>query len=399
MDIIKILCIVVIGFLMIITTSFSTLVIGGDQNLLLVKKSTSVTNNTSGPYEGRLRVYIVQPLSRWKNHDGELYHFSFVAFPFITQPRFLCSKFDEDISIGYLDTYSKTVNWKGFVRENNVMVVAGVYDARSELKDSYNNEHPFYAHYLDAAAGARPGETRFNTVNNNFTHSVIVEVATDTTCPSCPLMEEALYNLSTSEELPFYFINMVVNKNKYASGFMFDHQEGYNQIVVPEAYFDGGYEILVGGESDVNSYISRIISCGTRDVHDLNLSLSVKWKGFGQLEISITIKNNEEVHYPLKPVAPYGPSDLYNLVKGKEYTFKSSTTDPDGGDVYYMFEYMSFLVGEMENSSWLGPYHSGDVVNTTHIFNKRDNFYIRVISKDSNNEVSPRSEHTIVGVG
>jgi hypothetical protein len=180
---------------------------------------------------------------------------------------------------------------------------------------------------------------------------------------------------------------------------MFDHQEGYSQDVVPEAYFDGGYERLIGGVSDMNSYISRIISCGKRDVHQLNLSLSVVWKGSGKLGISITIKNNEEVHYPLKPVAPYGPSDLNNLKKGKEYTFKSSTTDTDGNDVFYMFEYMSFLVGEIENSGWLGPYHSGDVVNTTHIFNKRDNFYIRVIAKDSNNEVSPRSEHTIVGVG
>jgi hypothetical protein len=54
--------------------------------------------------------------------------------------------FDEDLSIGYLETYSKTVNWKGFVQENNVMVIAGVYDARGELRDSYHNEHPFYAH-------------------------------------------------------------------------------------------------------------------------------------------------------------------------------------------------------------------------------------------------------------
>ena len=79
--------------------------------------------------------------------------------------------------------------------KNNVMVIAGVYDARSEIKYSYNNENPFYAHYLDAAAAARPGETAFNTVNENFTHTVLVDVATDTKCPICPIMEEALYNL------------------------------------------------------------------------------------------------------------------------------------------------------------------------------------------------------------
>jgi len=395
MSILKILFIVVVSFLMIATTSFSTLVNGGDQHPLLVKKITGIKDNTSGPYEGRLRVYIVQPLSRLKNYDRVPYHFSFVDFPLINEIPLLCSKFDEDISIGYLDTYSKTVSWSGFVRENNMMVIAGVYDARSELKDSYNNEHPFYAHYLDAAAGARPGETRFNTVNNNFTHSVIVEVATDTTCPSCPLMEEALYNLSTSEELPFYFINMVVNKNKYASGFMFDHQEGYNQIVVPEAYFDGGYEILIGGESDRGSYISRITSCGKRDVHQLNLSVSVVWKGSGQLAISVHITNNEEVHSPLKPAPPSSPSDVFR--KWKECTFEGSTTDPDGDDVYYLFEYWSYFYGTTE-SGWLGPYHSGEVVNTTHIFDQRDYFEVRVTAKDIHNETSPRSERLLIDV-
>ena len=375
------------------TSSFSMPLSGINQNHSIFKKVTSVQNNNSGPYEGRLRVYLVQPVSKWKDHDRKNYHFSLVDFPFITT-TFLTSKYDEDISINYLDTYSKTVSWQGYINKNNVMVIAGVYDARSEIKYNYNNQNPFYAHYLDAAAAARPGETAFNTVNKNFTHTVLVDVATDTKCPSCPIMEEALYNLYQTGEYPFYFINMVTNKNSRAMYFMFDHQEGYSQAVVPEAYFDGGYEMIVGGESDVNSYIQQIKSCGKRDVHDLNLSLSVVWKGYNTLEISITIKNNEEVHYPLKPVAPYGPSDLNNIKKGKEYTFKSYTTDPDGDDVYYMFESMNYWGDVMYNSGWLGPYHSGDVVNTTLSFHTRELYYVRVIAKDIHNEVSPRSENT-----
>jgi hypothetical protein len=369
-------------------TSFSMPLIGTNQN----------QNNNSGPYEGRLRVYIVQPLSRWKGHDGKPYHFSLLDFPLVTVPPFFAPKCDEDISIAYLDTYSKTINWSGFVSKNNVMVIAGVYDARSEIKNSYNDKDPFYAHYLDAAAGARPGETTFNTVNNNFTHTVLVEVATSTKCPYCPIMEDALYNLSKTGDYPFYFVNMVLNKNRYATWFNADSQEGYCSVVTPLAYFDGGYEMLVGGESNMNSYISRINSCGKRDVHQLNLSLSVAWNGFGTLGISIHITNNEEVHYPLKPVAPYSPSDLLNLVKGKEYTFQSHTTDPDGDDVYYMFEYVSMGLDVITESGWLGPYHSGDVINTTHIWNEPGGFYIRVRAKDINNVEGPRSEHTYVSV-
>jgi hypothetical protein len=380
---------------MITTTSYSLPVIERNQNPRLVNSSASLQNNNSGPYEGRLRVYLVQPLSKWKDHDGKPYHFAFIDFPLINKPPFLCSKFDEDISIGYLETYSKTITWSGSVSENNVIVIAGVYDARSEIKDSYNNENPFYAHYLDAAAGARPGETTYNTVNKNFTHTVLVEVATEHKCPNCPAMEEALYNLSKSGEYPFYFINMVFNKNQYASGFMFDPQEGYNQAVVPEAYFDGGYEILVGGVSNKDSYISRINNCGKRDVHQLNLSLSVVWKGSGKLEISIHITNNEEVHYPSKPAPPSSPSDVFR--RWRMYTFTGSTTDPDGDDLYYLFEYWSYFYGTT-NSGWLGPYHSGEVANTTHIFNRKDFFEVRVTAKDIHNEKGPRSEPLAISV-
>jgi hypothetical protein len=386
MSISKVVFIVMISFLMIATTSFSSAVIGENSE---VKKITSLETN-SGPYEGRLRVYVVQPRSIWKNHDRAPYHFSLVDFPLITGLPFFTTKWDEDISIDYLDTYSKTVTWSGFASKNNVMVIAGVYDARSEIKYSYE-DIPFYAHYLDAAAGARPGETAFNTVNQNFTHTVIVEVATETTCPNCPIMEEALYNLYKTGEYPFYFINMVLNRNRDALFFMFDHQEGYSQHVAPEAYFDGGYEMLVGGESDIGNYTSLINSSGKRDVHQLNLSLSVTWKGFGKLGISIDIKNNEEVHYPLKPVAPYSTTDKF--LKGQDYTFESNTTDPDGDELYYMFEW-----GDGTNSGWVGPYHSGLDASATHSWSKRDFFDIRVMAKDINGEVSPRSERTIVEI-
>ena len=390
--------IVMIGFLMMTTTSLSISALGNDQNPPFVNSSTHIKNNMSGPYEGRLRVYIVQPLSRWKDHDKDPYHFSLLDFPLVTVPPFFTQKWDEGISIGYLDTYSKTINWTGLVSKKNVMVIVGVYDARSEIKNSYNNTGPFFAHSLDAAAGARPGETAYNTVNNNFTHTVIVDVATSTRCPYCPIMEDALYNLSQTGDYPMYYVNMVTNKNRYASWFTVDSEEGYDALAVPEAYFDGGYEMLVGGVSDMNSYISRINSCGKRDVHQLNLSLSVIRKGFCQLQISVTIRNNEEVHYPLQPVAPYSPTDLLHLVKGMEYTIQSHTTDPDGDDVYYMFEYMSGGLHGITESGWLGPYHSGEVINTTHSWNETGGYYIRVRAKDIHDEESPRSEHTFVNV-
>lgn len=381
----KIMFILVISFLMVATASFSSALTG---ITIPDKKNTSSEN--SGPYEGRLRVYIVQPLSIWRDHARVRYHFSLVDFPLIKD--WLAQKYDEDLSIDYLGTYSKTVTWTGFASKNNVMVIAAVYDARGELKNSYEDQGPFLVHYLDAAAAARPGEMVYNTVNEDFTHTVIVEVATSTRCPNCPVMEDALYNIYKSGEYPFYFINMIDNRNRVSSNFLFSPWEGYNQRVVPEAYFDGGYGIIVGGDDNPSDYITNITNCGKRDVHDLNLSLSVASKGLFRLEFTVSIKNNEESHHPLKPTAPYNESTTY--LKGKEYIFSTHTVDPDGDDLYYMFNYSNFFGTTTYNSGWLGPYHSGEIVNTTLTWNKRDDFKIRVVAKDVHGEIGPWSNVT-----
>jgi len=389
-DIKKGVFIFMVSFFMIVTTSFSSALVSKDQT----GKIASLGSNGSGPYEGRLRVYIVKPLSFWKDHAGANYQYFFVDFPLIKGRS--QNKWDEDLSINYLDTYSKTVTWNGFFFKNNVMVIAAVYDARGYLKYSYENEGAFLAHYLDAAAAARPGETAYNTVNEDFTHTVIVETVSSTKCPYCPIMEDALYKVYNSGKYPFYLINMVDNRNQVGSNFLFHPWEGYNQKVVPEAYFDGGYGIMVGGDNDTSHYIENITACGKRDVHDLNLSLSVAYTGLFTLEFTVTIKNNEESHHPLKPTAPYNNSTQY--LKGKEYIFSTSTVDPDGDDLYYMFNYSNFYGTATYQSGWLGPYHSGDTVNATLSWNKKDVFKIRVVAKDSNGEVGPWSNTTAVSI-
>lgn len=395
MDLRKIMSIVTIGVLMITTTSTFMPAVGISQTPPLLNKIISEKNSTSGPYEGRLRVYIVKPLSIWRDHAGVRYRNFFVDFPLIDTRH--TNKCDEALSINYLDTYSKTVTWNGFFFKNNIMVIAAVYDARGELKYSFEPEGPFLAHYLDAAAAAKPGETAYNTVNENLTHTVIVEVASKKRCGYCPIMEDALYKVYDSGKYPFYFINLVYKRNREASELLFDPWEGYNQKVVPEAYVDGGYGIIVGGDNNTNDYIENITACGKRDVHDLNLSLSVVSPEPFSLEFTVTIQNNEESHHPLKPSAPYNNSSTYEI--GKEYTFSTNTTDPDGDDLYYMFNYSDFYGVNTYQSQWLGPYHSGDTVYHPLSWKKVSNYYyVRVVAKDTTGEVGPWSDTTFVSL-
>lgn len=94
--------------------------------------------------------------------------------------------------------------------------------------------------------------------------------------------------------------------------------------------------------------------------------------GNPDLGVSLTSESTP----PETPSRPEGPAS------GKaqtEYTFKSSTSDPDGDLIYYLFNW-----DDGTNSGWLGPYASGAQCSATHSWNEQGSYEIRVKAKDSN---------------
>jgi hypothetical protein len=83
--------------------------------------------------------------------------------------------------------------------------------------------------------------------------------------------------------------------------------------------------------------------------------------------------NNSE---PLKPITPQGPSSGKT---NENYEYTSVTTDPDGEDVYYYFDW-----GDGNNSGWVGPLQSGELVVVSHIWLNQGNYEIKVKAKDIN---------------
>ena len=77
---------------------------------------------------------------------------------------------------------------------------------------------------------------------------------------------------------------------------------------------------------------------------------------------------------PNKPTTPEGP---INGKVGVEYFYTSSTTDSDRDDLFYIFDW-----GDESDSGWLGPYDSGEEVNTSHIWSKLGRYSIKVKAKD-----------------
>ncbi len=332
-------------------------VTGSLSNIVLENHSDTVGNE----YKGRLRIAVVEIESRWRMADHKPFHYGFLEYAF-----------DDDITIQYLDTYRNTISWSGDVNKNNVMVIAAVYN--SEKHTAYAvppASRPFEAHYVDAVAAAKPGETGSNTVNDQFTHTVLCEIGSLSTCPHCSELAPIIEAIFESGDYPFYYIEFVVDKNPKANQRMHD----YNLYYVPDAFYDGGKEVLLGSGYDKATHERAIKNCGKRDVHDLDMNLSVNWIGKGSLEITVDITNKEAIkNNPPNIPTITGPTEGK---VGVEQSYTIVTTDPDGDNVYYYIDW-----GDNTSSGWLGPYSSGESITANHTWNDRGYYIIKVKAKD-----------------
>jgi thiol-disulfide isomerase/thioredoxin len=366
-NIILIFCIVIF----FITTSYvGAINIESDLiNKNLIKSNENI--KLDDVYNGKLKVYIVEPKSRWDNYNRDPYHYGFLDYAF-----------DDFINISYLGTYNNKIIWNGTeagynnIKEDNLIVIAAIFN--SEINEGFAyppTRNKFDAYYVDAAAGAKPGEIGYNTINSEFTHTVFVEEGTATWCPYCPLMAEALDSIYESGDYPFYFVALVSDKNINAGNRLIFE---YNIYGYPTSFFDGGYQVLVGGYEEESYYRNKIELSGIRDVHDLNLSVSVDWLSDGEIEIDINIVNDLEIQNdPPEIPTIIGESSGRN---GKTYDYKISTIDPNGDNVYYWILWYDGCPGV----SWDGPYNSGEEIIKSFSWENQGNYTISVKAKDEN---------------
>ena len=78
------------------------------------------------------------------------------------------------------------------------------------------------------------------------------------------------------------------------------------------------------------------------------------------------------------PNKPAKPSGQTNGKAGTLYTYSSTTTDPNGGQVYYWFDW-----GDNTTSGWVGPYASGAPGNASHTWTSQGSYNIQVKAKDA----------------
>jgi len=180
-----------------------------------------------------------------------------------------------------------------------------------------------------------------------------------------------LKNTFNSGNYNFYYAAMEVNRNNPAADQMFG---SYNLITVPSCYFGGGRATLLGATMDTTYYASRIRSCGSREVPDLDLDISMTWLGNFQMEVTVTLTSHYFVNSaPDAPAAPAGPAA--GLLED-EHQFSAMATDLDGDQLYYMWDW-----GDMQ-TDWLGPYNSGETIDAFRTWSTAGTYPVAVKAKD-----------------
>ena len=77
---------------------------------------------------------------------------------------------------------------------------------------------------------------------------------------------------------------------------------------------------------------------------------------------------------PAQPTKPVGPTlGIWH----KEYTYTSTTTEPDNEQIYYRFDW-----GDGNNSGWVGPYNSGQTGTASHTWTELGTYNVTVKARD-----------------
>jgi hypothetical protein len=157
------------------------------------------------------------------------------------------------------------------------------------------------------------------------------------------------------------------------------HLGGKMQLCLFKAYAESGaYTFGMMWTEGIRNYLDTASSMDCGDHKTIE-----SWEPFGDPTLAIA----KESQPPLKPQTPTG---ITNGKSGVEYTYTTSTTDPEGNKVFYRFDWDA--AGIHDYSIWYGPYESGEECEITHKWNSQGNFEIWAQAKDTNGKISEWSD-------
>jgi len=114
-------------------------------------------------------------------------------------------------------------------------------------------------------------------------------------------------------------------------------------------------------------------------------------------ELILTVTAHNHLYYQtnlqVSSNLPPDPPTVNGPVAGKpekEYEYTAITTDPEGNQIFYLFDW-----GDGTSTDWLGPFSSGQSVTASHAWSEVGNYEIKVRAKDINDSISHWSEYPV----
>jgi hypothetical protein len=200
--------------------------------------------------------------------------------------------------------------------------------------DPINNPEYFTSDY-DEHEGDYYGGTGWDDANNGQTQGITYRE-----------------NITLSAPGEYYFVAKSQVDQRYAN------------VLRPDVYGNTSYLRLLKERTNDSYYEELDGSDGTEKI------FGHTWWYSSIIHVTVPSDNKE----PDKPIKPSGQ---VNGTVNVEYTYITTTTDPDGGQVYYLWDW-----GDGTHSDWLGPFVSGAQASAQKSWGVKGKYSIRVKAKD-----------------
>ena len=144
-------------------------------------------------------------------------------------------------------------------------------------------------------------------------------------------------------------------------------------------FWEYGFQAIFGHEYNFNPYWH------TPDdtIENMDISYAVRITQLMILSLA-DLSGFITFNAPYKPDIPTG---TLNGKVGEKYTYTSSTTDPQGDNIFYLFDW-----GDGTDSGWIGPFSSGNTADASHTWTSQDTYDIKVKAKDTDGYESEWSD-------
>jgi chitodextrinase len=209
--------------------------------------------------------------------------------------------------------------------------------------------------------------------------------------PKPPVPMEPYIRAWFSDSLPVPYYEILSDYRKYP-----DTYKVWNLSVrwVPSDYVTCtsttiSWNTLEVDDSEYNSVI--LYDGGGNPLKDMLTQNSYSFTCPAMITQSFTIICEGLNNPPETPGKPSGETDGYH---GTSYTYNTSTTDLDGDDISYFFNW-----GDGTNSGWIGPYANGEICSTSHVWQSPGMYNISVKAKDVYEEESGWSPQLLITMG